>query len=133
MQRALLVVGLLALAGCQGPSARELKEETLSTFNVEADRWRGEPNYQSSFADAWGQGITTTVGKGPVHYTLEMRSRGPDGLPKNSDDIAVTRSWRHGESTLSKEAAKAAKEVASGAASGTMKGIKKGLGLGKEE
>ena len=62
-----------------------------------------------------------------------MRSNGPDGLSKNTDDIVVTRSKRHGESSITDEATKVAEGVAGGVASGTIKGIKKGLGLGREE
>jgi hypothetical protein len=67
------------------------------------------------------------VEKTSLDYVLEIRSVGPDGLPKNSDDIVVTRSKRHGESSLTEEAAKAVEGIAEGAASGTIKGIKKGL------
>ena len=54
---------------------------------------------------------------------------GPDGLAKNTDDIVVTRSKQHGESSLTEEAAKAVEAVTEGAASGAVKGIKKGFSL----
>ena len=72
--------------------------------------------------------LSSRVDKTTLNYVLEIRSAGPDGLPKNSDDIVVTRSKRHGESSLGGEAAKVTEEVAGGAASGIIKGFKKGLG-----
>jgi hypothetical protein len=129
MKRPFTVLVLLAAAGC-GPSAHELRERTLSTLNTEADRWDGGKAFDTTATDAYGRPLSATVEKGTLSYTLELRSAGPDGLPKNSDDIVVTRSKRHGESSLTEEAAKAAEAVAGGAASGTVKGIKKGLGLG---
>ena len=125
----LLVV--VAIAGC-GPSARELRERTLSTLNTEADRWEGGKDFDSSATDAYGHAVSASVRKGPLNYTLEVRSSGPDGLPKNNDDVVVTRTKRHGESSISEQAAKAAEAIASGATSGTIKGVKKGLGLGDE-
>jgi len=110
-----------------------LRERTLSTLNGEADRWSGEKDFTASELDAYGWPLTASIAKGPLSYTLELRSAGPDGLPKNSDDIVVSRSERHGESSLTKEASKAAEGIAEGAASGTIKGIKKGLGLGAED
>jgi hypothetical protein len=129
MWRAFAVLAIVAVAGC-GPSARELREQTLSVLNTEADRWDGGKEYATTATDAYGRPITANIEKGTLNYTLEVRSAGADGLPKNSDDIVVTRSKRHGESSLTEEAAKAAERVSGGAASGTIKGIKKGLGLG---
>jgi hypothetical protein len=135
MHRLVGLIALAAIVGCgtSGPSRRELEERTLSVLNIEADRWNGEQDYQSSASDAWGRGLATSIEKGTLHYHLELRSSGPDGLPKNTDDIVVTRSKRHGETTAAKEAAKAVEEVASGAASGAIEGIKKGLGFGNKE
>ncbi len=82
--------------------------------------------------NAWGQPVSATIERGPINYVLTLRSNGPDGLPKNSDDIVVTRSKRHGESSITQEAARAAEGVAEGAASGAVKGIKKGLRLGRD-
>jgi len=120
---------LLFLAiGC-GPSAHALREQTLSILNTEVDRWDGGREFATSALDAYGRPLSRSVEKTTLNYTLTVRSAGPDGLPKNSDDIVVTRSERHGETTLTEEAAKVAESVASGAASGTIKGIKKGLGF----
>jgi hypothetical protein len=113
-------------------SAYQLREQTLSTLNVEADRWDGKPGFAPLAFDAYGRPLRATVTKGPVNYNLELRSVGPDGLPQNHDDQVVTRSQRHGESTYSLEASKSIEEVASGAASGVIKGIKKGIGLSKK-
>ena len=128
---ALLGVGLLA-AGC-GPSARELREGTLSTLNTEADRWDGGKTFDTTAADGYGRPITGSVQKSMLNYDLEVRSNGPDGLPKNSDDIVVQRSKRHGETTLTDEAAKVTETLSGAAASGAVKGIRKGIGLGAGE
>jgi len=132
MWRILAPLAFVAIAGC-GPSARDLREQTLSTLNTEADRWDVGKDFKSSATDAYGRALSVSVKKGTLNYTLEVRSGGPDGLLKNNDDIVVTRTKRHGESSISTEAAKSAEEIASGAASGTIKGIKKGLGLGGGE
>lgn len=129
MPRPLLLLLPLVLAGC-GPSARELREATLSTLNTEADRWTGGKDFATTATDAYGRPLEAKVEKGTLNYTLEVRSSGPDGLPKNSDDIVVTRSKRHGETTLSEEVAKGAETIAAGASSGVVTGIKKGLGIG---
>jgi len=129
MWRPFAVLTVIAVAGC-GPSARELREQTLSVLNTEADRWDGGKEFATTAADVYGRTLTASIEKGTLSYTLEIRSAGPDGLPKNSDDIVVHRSKRHGESSLTEEVAKAAEGVAGGAASGTIKGIRKGRGLG---
>lgn len=129
MWRTLTLIAIVAVAGC-GPSAHELRERTLSTMNLEADRWNGDKAFATTAHDAYGQPLSATVTRGPLNHTLELRSSGPDRLAKNSDDIVVTRTKPHGESTLTDEAAKAAEAIAGGAASGTIKGIKKGLGFG---
>ena len=117
----LLILALVA-TGC-GPSARELREQTLSVLNVEADRWAGGTEFATTAADAYGRPVSWTVEKTTFEYVLSVRSAGPDGRPKNTDDVVVTRSKRHGESSFTEEAAKAAE----GVAGGTIKGIKKGL------
>ena len=132
MWRMFALLPLVAIAGC-GPSAHELRERTLSVLNTEADRWDGGKDFDTSAIDAYGGTLSASVKKGTLNYTLEIRSSGPDGLPKNHDDVVVTRTKRHGESSITAEAAKAAEGVTSGAASGTIKGIKKGLGLGGGE
>ena len=129
MWRSFAMLAVLAVVGC-GPSAHELREQTLSTLNTEADRWDGRKEFVTTATDAYGRPLSATVEKGTLSYTLELRSAGPDGLPKNSDDIVVTRSKQHGESSLTEEAAKAVEAVTEGAASGAIKGIKKGFGLG---
>lgn len=126
---ALLVV---TAAGC-GPSARVLRERTLSVLNTEADRWDGGKEFATTATDAYGRPLNVGVAKGTLSYTLTVRSPGPDGLPGNSDDIVVTRSKRHGESSRTKEATKAIEKVAEGAASGVIKGIKKGLRPGGQD
>ena len=127
MWRSFVVLAIFAVTGC-GPSARELHEQTLSVLNTEADRWDGGAEFTTTAADAYGRPLSSRVEKTTLNYVLEIRSAGPDGLPKNSDDIVVTRSKRHGESSLGGEAAKATEEVAGGAACGIIKGFKKGLG-----
>jgi hypothetical protein len=117
---------VLLIAGC-GPSA---EERTLSVLNTEADQWQGGRNFVTRASDAYGNVLSSHIEKGPLHHTLEVRSNGPDGLPKNSDDIVVTRRERHGESTITEEARKSVESVSSGAASGAVKGIKEGLGFG---
>ena len=119
---------VLLIAGC-GPSG---EERTLSILNIEADRWQGGNNFVTNASDAYGNALSSRIEKGPVHYILELRSNGPDGLPKNSDDIVVVRQERHGESTLTEEARKSVEAVSSGAARGAVKGIKEGLGFGRK-
>jgi hypothetical protein len=126
MRRLLVPLLFLAAAGC-GPGARE---RTLSTLNTEADRWDGGKDFTTAAEDAYGRPLSARVEKGTLNYTLELRSFGPDGLPKNSDDVVVTRSKRHGETTVSEEAARGAEVIAAGASSGVVKGIKRGLGFG---
>jgi len=95
----ILAVMVLAVAGC-GPSAHELREQTLSTLNGEADKWQGGKDFATTATDSYGRPITASVEKGTFGYTLEVRSSGPDGLVKNSDDIVVTRSKLHGEGSV---------------------------------
>ena len=134
MKRLLILNGFLAALalGC-GPSATELREKTISVLNTEADRWDGGKKFVTTTNDAYGRPLTSTVKKTTLDYILEVRSNGPDGLPENSDDIVVTRHQRHGETSMTEEAAKAVEGVTGGAASGVIKGIKKGLGLGGKE
>jgi hypothetical protein len=105
----------------------------LSILNTEADRWDGGKNFATTATDAYGRPVTATVEKTTLNYVLELRSSGPDGLPKNSDDITVTRSKPHGETTITNEAAKFTESISGAAASGAVKGIKKGLGFGGKE
>ncbi|HZV06682.1 MAG TPA: hypothetical protein VE999_16495 [Gemmataceae bacterium] len=128
----LFVFFVAFVSGC-GPSANELHERTLSLLNTEADRWDGGEKFATTANDAYGRPLTCSVKKTTLNYVLEIRSNGPDGLPKNSDDIVVTRSKGHNESSITKEAAKAVEEVSSGASSGILKGIKKQLGFGGKE
>jgi hypothetical protein len=125
-------LALLVVAGC-GPSATELREQTLSTLNTEADRWEGGKDFATTATDAYGRPLTVSVEKGLLSYTLELRSSGADGLPKNSDDVVVTRSKRHGETTLTEEAAKGAEAIAAGVSSGAVKGVKKAFGGGSSK
>ena len=128
MRYLFFVLACLALAafGC-GPSATELREKTLSVLNTEADRWDGGKTFTTAATDAYGQPLDCTVKKTTLNYVLELRSSGPDGLPKNSDDIVVTRSKRHNETSLTEEASKTVEGISKAATSGILKGVKKGL------
>lgn len=129
MWRTIPLVAALGIVGC-GPDYRE---QTLSILNVEADRWDGGADFTTTATDAYGRPVSATVEKHTLSYVLKLRSTGPDGLPKNTDDIVVRRSERHGETTISGEASKAGETIAEGVASGTIKGIKKELGFGKKD
>jgi hypothetical protein len=118
------LLGALALvAGC-GSSARELREQTLSTLNTEADTWDGGPDFKTAASDAYGNPVVAKVSKGILDNALELRSHGPDGLPKNSDDIVVSRSKRHGDTTVNKEIEKASESIGRGGARGIVQGAK---------
>lgn len=119
------------IVGC-GETQRERRERTLSILNVEADKWDGGPKFETGIVDSYGQPVSAKVEKKKLDFVLELRSNGPDMLPQNRDDIRVTRSKRHGGTTLTKEAANAAEEITTGIGSGLVKGIKKGL-AGKKE
>lgn len=129
MHKLLVMLPFCIVLGC-GPSKHE---RTLSTLNTEADRWDGSSEFETSAMDAFGNMIIARVEKSTLNYDLELRSAGPDRLPRNRDDIIVTRSKPHGDTTYTKEAAKAVGEVTKGATSGAIKGIKEGLGFGKEK
>lgn len=130
MRRSLVLLGFLALFAMScGPSAIELREQTLSILNTEADHWDGGEKFATTATDAYGHSLIGTVKKTTLDYVLEIRSNGPDGLPKNSDDIVVTRAKRHGETSITKEATKVVESLSSGATSGMIKGIKKELGM----
>jgi hypothetical protein len=130
MRRSLgLGLALFALAlvsGC-GPSARELREKTLSTLNTVADTWDGGPDFKTTETDFYGRPLVATVSKGILNYDLELRSHGPDGLPKNSDDIVVHRYKPHGDSTVHKEIEKASESVGLGGVRGVIQGAKEAL------
>ena len=113
----------LLLAGC-GPSLRDRQQQATSDMNVLADTWDGKeaPPSMQDKVDPWGHAYTASVSKGMLNYVLEVRSNGPDGLPKNKDDMVVTRYARHGDTTINKE-------VERGGASltrGLTKGVKEG-------
>ncbi|CAN5794682.1 hypothetical protein BH23PLA1_BH23PLA1_12350 [soil metagenome] len=124
--RSWLMVLAVVISGC-GPSAQDLREETVSLLNTEADRWNGGEEFHSTAVDPYGHPVMSRVEKTTLNYVLEIRSQGPDGLPKNRDDIVVTRSRRHGETTLTKEAEKTVESLSAGATRGAIKGIKEGL------
>lgn len=119
------------ISGC-GPSASELREKTLSILNTEADRWDGSKKFATSADDAYGRPLSWKIEKTTLDNILEIRSDGPDGLPKNSDDIVITRHKRHNETSLTEEAAKIAEDVSKGTTSGVIKGVKKGFGLDRK-
>lgn len=132
MRRSVIPLAIVMLAGC-GPSARELREQTISILNTQADRWEGGKEFAATAADSYGRPVVFTIEKSTLNYNLEVRSVGPDGLAKNSDDLVVHRSKRHGESSITEEATKATEAISGGAASGAVQGIKKGLGLGEKK
>jgi hypothetical protein len=128
--RSCVIPGLMLLvAGC-GPSAHE---RTLSVLNIAADDWDGDPDFAVAGQDAWGNSLHSAIEKTTLNHVLEIRSAGPDGLLKNNDDLVVVRRERHGESTITKEVAKATGAVMKSAASGAVKGIKEGIGFGGNE
>lgn len=134
MRLAFAVVPLLLVisSGC-GPSAHELREKTLSVINVEADRWDGGKDFATTATDAYGKPLSCKVEKTTLSYVLEVRSAGPDGLPKNNDDVVITRSKQHGETTVTEEAARVVERLSESGAGGAVKGIKKELGFGGEK
>src|SRR4051794_26041700 len=103
MRREFSFLVACAIVGC-GPVDHDRREQTLSILNTEADRWDGSKDFATSAVDGYGHPISASVTKGIVNYVLEVRSNGKDGLPKNTDDIEVTRSKRHGESVVSDQA-----------------------------
>lgn len=120
----------IIVSGC-GPSASELRERTLSLLNTEADRWDGGKDFATSAVDPYGQPLTGQVEKGVIYNVLEVRSNGPDALPKNNDDIVVTRSKNHGEFSITENVKKGTAAVSSGMVSGAIEGTKEGLGFGR--
>jgi len=123
---AIMAGSLALLSGC-GPSAAELQEKTLSTLNTIADTWDGGPDFKTTATDAYGNPLVATVSKGLLNRDLELRSHGPDGLPKNSDDLVVHRHKPHGESTVHKEIEKASESVGLGGVRGIVQGAKEAL------
>jgi hypothetical protein len=128
---AMLSVSLVPLAGC-GPSASELREKTLSTLNTEADRWDGGADFKTDASDAYGNAVTANVTKGTLHHVLELRSHGPDALPKNSDDVVVSRRKLHGESTVNKELERGSESVGRGGVRGAIQGAREAF-AGKKD
>jgi hypothetical protein len=122
----LTILALALLSGC-GPSATELREKTLSTLNTVADTWDGDPNFKTTTSDAYGNPVVATVSKGILNYDLELRSYGPDGLPKNNDDVVVHRHKLHGETTVHREIEKASESVGLGGVRGIVQGAKEAL------
>ncbi len=125
-----VIPGLMLFAAGCGPSAYE---RTLSVLNIAADDWDGDPDYTVTGQDAGGHPLHSEIEKTTLNHVLTIPSSGPDGLLKNSDDIIVVRRERHGESTLTREAAKATGSVIKSAASGAVRGIKEGIGFGGNE
>lgn len=128
-----IMIGLLPLLSGCGPSERELREKTLSTLNSVADTWEGGAEFKTDAADAYGNRVVAKVSKGVLNYDLELRSHGLDGLPKNSDDIVVHRSKRHGESSVNREIEAGAESVGRGGVRGIIEGAKEAFtGKNKE-
>lgn len=127
-----LLLSLGLLTGC-GNSAKELREKTLSTLNTEADRWDGGAEFKTDASDAYGNPIAPTVTKGTLHHVLELRSSGPDGLPKNSDDISVSRRKAHGESTVNKELERGSESIGRGGVRGAIQGAREAFAGKKNE
>jgi hypothetical protein len=125
-----LAFALATLTGC-GPDKREV---TRSQLNQLADTWDGTDKFTADGTDPWGEPYTARVDKGPVNYTLTVRSNGPDKLPQNTDDIIVTRSKKH---TAIGDAAGPAVEklgeaAGRGVGRGGVEGIREGL-FGKKK
>lgn len=131
MRRLCVFLAVCAVVGC-GPSEHERSEKTLSVLNTEADRWDGGKEFVTSAVDGYGQPISASVTKGLINNVLEVRSNGKDGLPKNTDDIEVTRSKRHGESVVSDQAVQDVGKVSGGISKGAVEGFKEGLGFGRK-
>ena len=132
---AMLLLGLAALvvgAGGCGPSSSQLREKTLSTLNAEADRWEGGPDFKTDVSDAYGNEVVSSISKGVLNYELELRSHGPDALPKNSDDIVVRRRKPHGESTVNKELERGSESIGRGGIRGAIQGAKEAFTKKKE-
>lgn len=132
---------LLALAfgftGCgpQGPTPKELREQTKSVLNVQADSWKGELDFKPTAVDAYGNPLNVKVTNSKYDTHLTLSSSGPDGLPSNSDDITVYRSFRHTQpEPLSKTVDKGAESLTHGLFKGVVTGVKDGLkGENKKE
>jgi ribosomal protein S10 len=96
MRRCLLFLFLTLCVGCGGESTAAKRQRAMSELNVLADAWDGtEKPPATDKVDPWGQTYTASVSKGRYNFDLTVRSNGPDGLPKNSDDITVRRASPH--------------------------------------
>src|SRR4051794_31947730 len=69
---------LVAIASGCGPSATELREQTVSVLNTESDRWDGGQVFTTTAKDAYGHSLSSHVEKKTLSYVLEVRSHGPD-------------------------------------------------------
>lgn len=121
----ILLLGAIGLG--YGLWDRAKREQTRSTVNVEADRWSGGPTFHTAASDAYGHPLTSRIEKGILNFNLEVRSNGPDGLPKNLDDIVATRGKPHGESSLTDVTAKVTAGAVRGGISGIISGVKRSL------
>ena len=124
MFRAFVLALSLGLCMCVAGCGSSQREQTLSTLNVTADAWPGGPNFKTDAVDAYGRPLVATVTKGVLNFELELRSHGPDGLPKNTDDIVVRRHKRHGESTVNAEIERGSESVGRGGMRGAIQGAK---------
>src|SRR5688500_20353127 len=124
LDSAILLLGLALAGGASGcgPSASQLRENTLSTLNTEADRWEGGPDFKTDVSDAYGNAVVSSISKGVLNYELEVRSHGPDALPKNSDDVVVRRRKPHGESTVNNELERGSESIGRGGIRGAIQG-----------
>lgn len=114
----LVVAFFTLLAGC---GQKKSLEETLSKLNTEADRWDGGESFKTSETDGWGKALYWKITEGKVLRDLTVGSSGPDGLPKNSDDITAMRS----KTVFTIKGA--AKAAAGGVAEGAIVGVKAGF------
>ena len=107
----------LIFAGC---GEGQKTKETISRLNSQADTWDESKSFQTEEKDAWGKPLYYKITEGKLIRELVVGSPGPDGLPKNSDDLVVLRQ----KTVFSIEGA--ANAAVSGSVGGAMKGAVNG-------
>ncbi|MBY0359657.1 MAG: hypothetical protein K2W82_16755 [Candidatus Obscuribacterales bacterium] len=120
----LLALFLVAAALCTGCSRGPSKQDIASSqVGVLIDKEFEEKTFldegKTGQIDPWGQEISWLLKESTFGYTLEVRSAGPDQLPKTRDDIFRTKGIRTGEGM--------SERLAKGLSRGTIRGIKEGL------